>query len=246
MVFSKIVKNIYYTIVLSSFSFVAFSQTLTVGFIDFPPHVNLHEGYKEGPLYQYINTMFLQENLNVVYVKLPRERALIELARGKVDLLMPTSISPGNKTIRTLTMPLFHTIPGLCFQKENYIPILSATHRFKNLNIGVPTGTLLVDALTESQANLIPLNGEDVTRRGVELTQRGRLDAFYHQSPSKVYHRENPLYKEVACSYFHGYSTPVYIAVSNTINSETYTIINTVFKKAMLKQSYEYFYAIRN
>ena len=245
MVFAKKVKKIYCLSVLSLFSFVSLSQTLTVGFIDFPPHIALHEEYKDSPLYQYINEVFLQADFNVVYVKLPRERAFTELIKGRVDVLMPTSIPSNHETVRTLSFPLFHTVHGLCFKKENYIPILSATHRFEKLNIGVPAGSQLVAALTDSQANLIPLKGEDVTSRGVELTQRGRLDAFYHPSPVKVYHQENPLYKEVACSYFHGYSTPIYIAIANTMSKETFTAINKIFQKAMLEEPYEYYFAMR-
>jgi ABC-type amino acid transport substrate-binding protein len=216
-----------------------------VGFIDFPPHITLDEEYKDSPLYQYINTVFIQAGLKVVYVKLPRERAFTELITGRVDVLMPTSIPSNHKTVRTLSFPLFHTVPGLCFKKENYIPILSATHRFEKLNIGVPAGSQLVAALTGSRANLIPLKGDDVTSRGVELTQRGRLDAFYHPSPVKVYHQENPLYKEVACSYFHGYSTSIYIAIAKTVSKNTYTLINKAFHNAMLKQPYEYYFALR-
>ena len=224
---------------------MALSQTLTVGFVDFPPHISLNEEYKESPLYQYVNEVFLQADIKVTYIKLPGERALTELLKGRVDVLMPTSLPSHHKVIKTLPSPLFHTVPGLCFKKENYIPILSATHRFEKLNIGVPAGVKLVAALTESKANLIPLNGDDATSRGVELTQRGRLDAFYHPSPIKVYHRENSLFKEVACSYFHGYSTPVYIAVANTVSKSSFIIINKAFQKAMLKEPYEYFFAMR-
>ena len=77
------------------------------------------------------------------------------------------------------------------------------------------------------------------------MTQRGRLDAFYHPSPIKVYHHKNPLYKEVACSYFHGYSTPIYIAVSKALPAEIFNLINTAYNKALLEQSYEYYFANR-
>jgi hypothetical protein len=245
LVYRKIVNKICCSIVLSWFSFAALSQTLTVGLIDFPPHISFHEEYEESPLYHYINAIFLKANFNVNYVKLPRERAFTELMKGRVDVLMPTSIPSDYKAIRTLTLPLFQTVPGLCFKKENYIPILSATHRFENLNIGVPAGSKVVAAVAESKANLIPLKGDDVTSRGVELTQRGRLDAFYHPSPIEVYHRENPLYKEVACSYFHGYSTPIHIAIANKVPKEIYTFIDDAFQKAMLNQSYEYYFTMR-
>lgn len=77
------------------------------------------------------------------------------------------------------------------------------------------------------------------------MTQRGWLDAFYHPSPIKVYHRKNPAYKEVACSYFHGYSTPVYIAISNVLPQKTFNLINSTYKNSITKQSYEYYFANR-
>ena len=107
--------------------------------------------------------------------------------------------------------PIFHAIPGLCFKKENFIPILSATHRLDSLTIGIASGIKPLPIIEASGGVLVPLKGQDATNRGIDLTQRGRISAIYHLSPQKVYHSKNPLYKELACSYFHGYSTPVYI-----------------------------------
>jgi hypothetical protein len=248
----SIVNRVNKTICLIIFCFLSFAascQTLRVGFIDFPPHFNFAEKNTKSPLFQYIDKALSPLNFDIEYVRLARERAYIELASGRLDMLMPTSASSaassGNEDLRTLSSPLYHSVPGLCFKKENFIPILSATHRLDDLTIGVSAGAFLVPALTNSKANLLKIRGGNETGRGIEMTQRGRLDAFYHLSPIKVYHRKNALYKEVACSYFHGYSTPKYIAVAKTVSTAKFTLIKTAFEKAMQQQSYEYYFATR-
>lgn len=239
----NIVKKIGVLFVICLFSSSINAQSLKVGFIDYPPHINFDVSIEKSPLYQYINSVLLPLGFNVEYVKLPRERASIELSKGRVDMLLPISLE--NNNFNTLSSPVFHSVPGLCFKKEDFIPILSASHRFNNLTVGVPLGSPLVLTLTNSSAKIIPLKGENAISRGMEMIQRGRFDAFYHPSPITVYHRKNPLYKEVACSYFHGYSTPIHIAVSKQMSAEVFTLINTAYEKAIAQKSYEYYFASR-
>jgi len=225
------------------FSFTATSKSLSVGLVDYPPHISFDEDISKSPLYKYINRMLTAQGFTVTFIKLPRKRASIELLKGRIDMLMPIPFH--DKKVKTLTSPIFHSVPGLCFKKQNFIPILSAIHRLDDLIIGVPDNLLLVSALTDSNASLVYLKGENATSRGMEMTQRSRFDAFYHPSPVTVYHRKNPLYKELACSYFHGYSTPIYIAIAKALPSDTLALISTAYQKALSEQSYEYFFANR-
>jgi len=240
---THVVKSIGYFLAISLFSLSASSQSLRIGFIDYPPHISFDVALEKKPLYQYMNSVLLPIGFDTEYVKLPRERAAIELFKGRIDILLPVSLD--DSTLKTLTSPIFHSVPGLCFKKENFIPILSAAHRFNELTIGVPLGIPLVLTLTNSSAKIIPLKGENAISRGIEMIQRGRFDAFYHPSPSKVYHRKNPFYKEVACSYFHGYSTPIYVAVSKSMPTQKFNLINNAYQKALVKKSYEYYFARR-
>jgi len=234
-------KETIYVALFYFFSCAVTSQTIKIGVVDYPPHVNFNEELDKSPLIKYMNSVLLPLNYPLEYIKLPRVRASVELEEGRVDILMPIPVI--KDTIMTLSSPLFYAIPGLCFKKENFIPILSATHRFNDLMIGFPANSSLVFALKDSKANLIPLMGENAVNRGIELTQRGRFDAFYHPSPVQVYHRNTPKYKEVACSYFHGYSTPIYVAVANV---QIYKLLNTAYQKALSEQSYEYYFANRD
>jgi len=241
----NIIININCFLILCLFTFSVSSQTLRVGLIDFPPHLSFDEELTNSPLYQYVNKILDSLNYTVEYVKLPSERAYLELTKGQLDILLPISLPANKDEVSTPFTPIFHSVPGLCFKKENFIPILSATHRFDDLTIGIPAASSPVLALTNSEAKLIPIKGENATSRGIELTQRGRFDAFYHPSPIKVYHRNSPLYKEVACSYFHGYSTPMHIAVANKLSKQTTEIIHRAFETAMKNQSYEFYFASR-
>jgi hypothetical protein len=225
------------------FIFCAFStsaQKIRVGLVEYPPHLNFDAPIEESKLYQYFQRIVKQLGLDVEYVKYPDKRGGIELKKGAVDILLPYDESI--PFIKTLDFPLFHATPGLCFRKQNFIPILSATHRFKDLVIAVPIGTTVVPALADSEALLVDLKGVDAIRRGIDLTQRGRLDAFYHPSPGKVYHQKNIMYQAVACSYFYGYFTGVYIATSPHISDELFTLLNNALKQELEKQSYEFYF----
>ena len=132
----KLVKNLFAFTIFCLFSFAANAQSLRIGLIDYPPHISLDEDITKSPLYQYIHKLLLPLDITLEYVKLPRERASFELKKGRIDLLMPIPLDTENKKL--LSAPIFHSVPGLCFKKKNFIPILSATHRFENLAIGVP------------------------------------------------------------------------------------------------------------
>lgn len=224
-----------------SFSSVGLSQTLRIGLNQYVPHLDFAEENSESKLYQYINKLLLPLGYDLEFIRFPRGRGSIELNKGTIDLLLPYDNK--SKNFNTLSLPIFHSMPGLCFKKENFIPILSATHLFGDLLIGVPSDSPVVAPLSNSNALLVELKGVDAISRGIDLTQRGRIDAFYHPSPMKVYHRKNSMYKEVACSYFHGYSTGVFIALSKKMPAEQVAQIELAFYNTMKKMSYEYFFA---
>ena len=225
-------------------AFPSQGEKLQVGLVEYPPHLNFDMENENTPLYEYVNEWLNNLNVKIEYVRLPTERGIKELQNGNIDLLFPLDVEiEGDRTLQT---PIFHSVPGLCFKRKNFIPILSATHRFENLLVGVPTGVKIVSALENSNALIVELKGDDAISRGIDLTQRGRIDAFYHPYPLQVYHRENPKYQEVACSSFHGYQTAVHIAVSPKLSKYKYDLIESVYKEAMEKITYDYYFATRD
>jgi len=225
-------------------SFQSQGEKLRVGLVEYPPHLNFDMKNKDTPIFEYVDRWLNNLNVKIEYVRLSTERGITEIQNGNVDILFPLDVEI--EGVRTLQTPLFHSVPGLCFKREKFIPILSATHRFNNLLVGVPTGVRIVSALENSRALIVELKGNDAIKRGIHLTQRGRIDAFYHPYPKQVYHRENPKYQEVACSSFHGYQNAVHIAVSPKLSKQMLDSIESSYKKAMEDITYDYYFATRD
>ena len=227
--------------ILFLFAGSAYSKSLKIGIVEYPPHLIFQNNQVSGKLFDYINNVLSPLNYDIEIIRLPNGRGVLELKKGNIDMLLP--YDDVTKDIDTLASPLFHPVPGLCFKKENFIPILSATHRFKELTVGVPLGAPIVPALKNSEAILLEIKGDDAISRGIALTQIGRIDAFYHPSPGQVYHQENKAYKELACSYFHGYSNGVFIAVSPFMKHKDFQVVDARLKEAMAVMTYSYYFA---
>ena len=236
--------NFFLFCILFLFAGSTYSKSLKIGIVEYPPHLIFQKNQVSGKLFDYINNVLSPLNYDIEIVRLPNGRGVLELKKGNVDMLLP--YDDVTKGIDTLASPLFHPVPGLCFKKENFIPILSATHRFKELTVGVPLGASIVPALKNSEAILLEIKGDDAISRGIALTQIGRIDAFYHPYPKQVYHRENPKYQEVACSSFHGYQNAVHIAVSPKLSKQMLDSIESSYKKAMEDITYDYYFATRD
>jgi len=225
-------------------SFQSQGEKLRVGLVEYPPHLNFDMKNEDAPLYKYVDGWLNNLSVEIEYVRLSTERGIKEIQNGNIDLLFPLDVEIDG--VKNLETPLFHSVPGLCFKRKKFIPILSATHRFNNLLVGVPTGVKIVSALESSKALIVELKGDEAIRRGIDLTQRGRIDAFYHPYPVQVYQRENPKYQEVACSSFHGYQNPVHIAVSPKLSKNRVQLIESAYQKALDAISYDYYFATRD
>ncbi len=229
---------------LFSQSAIAETETIKVGVVEYPPHVDFKREKMNEKAFKYVEKVLKGMYVNVEFIRFPTKRALVELKKGNIDLLFP--LDDSQKGVRRLSKPLFRSVPGLCFKKKNFIPFLSATHLFENLTIGVPAGTEMINSLKDSNANFTPVEGSDALRRGIRLLLVDRIDAFYHPSPVKVYHYSNELSKEVACSYFYGHSSGVFIAVEPKMNKHKYRLIDNAFSTELKIKSYEYYFAERD
>lgn len=194
-----------------------------------------------GPALNYLETMLSNHFENIIFVYLPTKRGIIELNKGSVDLLFP--ISKTAKINNYLSTALFHSVPGLCFNKKDFIPILSSTNELNKLIVGVPAGVKLPTALSQSGAIINTIEGSDVLSRGVSLLLKNRIDSLYHPSPINIYHYTNPLAKKIACSYFYGYSTALLIATSPLISLKKKAKLNNIYMRYLASETYEYYFA---
>lgn len=238
------IKTLPIFVILSFMSQTLAAESIKVGLVEYPPHVNFKHDETEDKAYKYVDKVLKGLYINVEFIKFPNKRALVELRKGNIDLLFP--LDDSQKEVKRLSRPLFRSVPGLCFKKDKFIPFLSATHLFNGLNIGTPAGTEVISALKNSSARLQVVEGSDALNRGIKLLLVNRIDAFYHPSPVKIYHYSNELSKQVACSYFYGYSAGVYIAVDANMSSDKYRLIDNAFSTALKIKSYEYYFAERD
>ncbi len=216
------------------------AETIKVGVVAFPPHIDLSESISKSKAYQYVDDVLKGMYSRVVFKTYSKEQALIELKSGTIDLLFPLDIS--EEKLRHLSNPLFYIVPGLCFKKKNFVPILSARHRLKGLNVGVLAGVQVLPELQRMEVNLTILTADDSLGHAVELLMSEKLDAIYHPSPMQVYNHDNPLSKKLACSKFHGYPSGIYLAVKSNMKDETYRMINMALSHALDIKPYNDFY----
>ena len=239
----KLIKSyILFFIILLTTSGVS-AKTIKIGVIEHSPHIFVSDNKVHGPALDYLKAMLSKHFDNVIFTYLPTKRGILELNKGKIDLLFPIS-----KTLEIkdyLPAALFHAVPGLCFNKEDFIPILSSTNQLDNLTIGVPAGVKLTPALVQSNAIIKAIEGSDVLFRGINLLLKRRIDSLYHPSPINIYHYTNPLSKKIACSYFHGYSTGLQIANSPNMDEADKIKLNDIYLGHLKNETYEYYFARR-
>ena len=217
------------------------AQTIKIGVIEYPPHVIFDKNKIHGPAVDYLRNMFEQHFDNIHFIYLPTKRGIIELNKGSIDLLLPLTKTSEIKNY--LAMPMFHAVPGLCFKKADFIPILSSIEKLNGLIVGAPAGVKLPPVLTQSNATIKKIEGSDVLFRGINLLLKARIDSLYHPSPVNLYHYTNPLSKKIACSYFHGYSTGLQVASSPFMDAINKRKLNSIYVSYLKKETYEYYFA---
>lgn len=216
---------------------VTWAETIKIGVVEYPPHINFNQDVSKEKAYRYVDKVLKGIYAQVEFSTYTTEQALSELDKGAIDLLFPLDVA--QTKLKHLSKPLFHTVPGLCFKKKNFISILSASHRFRGITVGVLPGTQVLPVLDKSGAVLKILPAKSTLSQGIQWLLSERFEAFYHPSPTQVYHFNNPLSKKIACSKFHGYPSGVYIAVKDKMSDDKYQQINDTFAHAQAIKSYE-------
>jgi hypothetical protein len=219
-------------------------KSIVVGVVEYPPHINTLNGIITGPAITYMRNVLKKDYESVNFLKLPHKRGILELNKGSIDILFPIKKSEEHQ--RYLSKSMFHSVPGLCFKKKDFIPFLSSTSQFNGLHVGVPSGINLVKSLMGSKAKITAIYGANAIERSVTLLLSSRIDSFYHPSPINIYHYSNPLSDKIACSYFYGYSTGLYIGLNSAMTKEEVLKIEMNYLTAIENKSYEFYFAETN
>jgi ABC-type amino acid transport substrate-binding protein len=224
--------------VISAISISIHAEVFKISVVEYAPHINNSNTQPQGKAIDYINRIISSINGTATYTFMPGKRAIAELNSGNVDMVLP--IDEPDVSLNKLSPPLFLVVPGLCFKKANFIPILSTPKRLDNLKVAHAAGLNIVPTLVNSKAKLNPLSGTDVIVRGTQMLKAGRIDALYHSNPVALYHHRNPHAKEVACSNFYGYTSKSYIIIGN--QTSKLTAFKNAYIKSMKIKPYSIFF----
>jgi hypothetical protein len=220
------------------------SKSIVVGVVEYPPHINTLNGVITGPAITYMTNVLKKDYESVNFLKLPHKRGMLELQKGSIDILFPIKKSEEHQSY--LSKSMYHSVPGLCFRKKEFIPFMSSTRQFNGLHIGVPSGINLIKSLVDSTAKITTIYGSNAIKRSVTLLLTNRIDSFYHPSPINIYHYLNPLSEKIACSYFYGYSTGLYIGLNSRMSEQDALNIEINYLTAIENKSYEFYFAETN
>lgn len=217
------------------------SKSIVVGVVEYPPHINTLNGVITGPAITYLTDVLKKDYESVSFLKIPRKRGMLELNKGNIDILFPIKKLEEHQSY--LSKSMFHSVPGLCFKKKDFIPFLSSTSQFNGVHIGIPSGVNAVKSLIDSKAKITTIYGSNAITRSITLLLSNRIDSFYHPSPINIYHYSNPLSDKIACSYFYGYSTGLYIGLNSTMSKDEALKIEMNYLSAIEDKSYEFYFA---
>jgi len=206
-------------------------KTITIGTYGYQPHIKVGAGPLQGRGINYLSKLLESAGYEPIYQVVPRKRLAQYLANGKVDMAFPIYENELRNSKQMSVRPLLFETPGLCFRKENFIPFLSVIDRWKELDIIYAGGTEIIPFLAEHNTSLKPVFGASIQDRLIKMLASKRADAAYVANVLPMYNINSRFYKTIACSNFYGHSSPVYIAMSNQLDSSVIRSLRTSYKK---------------
>lgn len=206
--------------------------TVRVAVTDYHYHSVIGQGEAFGRWVAFLDYLSDIGNVNFELVDTLRQRIKGELLNGTVDMAFPLYEYEMEGLSKVLDEPVLYETPGLCFVKDKFEPFPSLTRQWKNKTILYPGGMDLIYLIKEYGANLVPVVGQDVIDRGMNMLKLNRADAFYVSDTHSVYFLGSPYYREIACSGFHGFASPLYVASGPSMPPEVLILLKHLFKRA--------------
>ncbi len=217
-----IVKHILLSLCVGVCSQQAIASNITIGAYSYKPEVRFVKGddgklMAQGQSVDLLRKVILKSGSEVRFVKLPLTRALKALKNNKVDFLFPVIDPPSS--VKIVSQPVVKTIPDLCFKPEKFVAILSAQQQLKGMMIAYEAGTSIAP-LKDGPVRLREVYGSDIRDRMFSMLEKDRVTAFYHSNPRIIYQENLPTYQKVACSYYYGYTSNIYLGASDKFFEE--------------------------
>lgn len=155
-------------------------ETLKVGYFDLPPHSNDGTSDAPGAAMEYFNKVAEVMGVKVEYIRLPLSRLTFMLEHNRLDAALILAKSDARSNIFVYpASPILITKPVFVVKKDSNLQNWADIQKQHHLKIGVWQGGYHSAKLAANKNVLIPLSGNDVAHRGIELLINNRFDAFF-------------------------------------------------------------------
>jgi polar amino acid transport system substrate-binding protein len=153
---------------------------LTIGYIDLPPHTFPEKSGLPSAALNYFDMIAQDMGVEVEYIQYPLSRLVFLLDHQRLDAALFLAKSDAReKSFAYPAAPYFIAHPVFVVPSTSKLTSAQDIARQNNLKIVAWQGGFHSPTLANSNNTLIPLSGNAVAERGIELIIKGRFDAFF-------------------------------------------------------------------
>jgi hypothetical protein len=214
-------------------------ETLRIGYIDLPPHIDTLKGEAKGPLVDFLNK-HLSQKLELKFIRSSFTRVWSELKNGELknfdSFLTLIDKEERHQYVAYFPKKLVTSTPIVCLYKA----------KAKNLKPQLlHVSNIPISEELKQKYKLFPMNGEDVMQRMAKMLRKGRSDGVYHPESTSLLMAmdENNLINDLSCSGF-GPKNQIKLGLSHKASQKIFKILNKDFNET--KENYmEYLFKKR-
>lgn len=156
------------------------TKALKVGYFDLPPHSDDGTTDAPGAAMIYFNKVAEVMGVKVEYIHLPLSRLTFMLENNRLDAALILAKSDARaKLFAFPSNTLLTTKPVFVVKRNSKLQDWADIQKQHHLKIGVWQGGYHSPNLAANKNVLIPLSGNNVAHRGIELVINERFDAFF-------------------------------------------------------------------
>ncbi|MGV8838209.1 substrate-binding periplasmic protein [Cellvibrio sp.] len=155
-------------------------EKLTVGYFDFPPHTFPKNSKQPSAALAYFDKIAQEMGVEVEYKHYPLSRLVFLLDHQRLDAaLFLAKTEARTKIFSYPSTPYFTTNSVFVVPSASNLKSAKDIEQKSTLQLAVWEGGFHSSTLAVSKNTLVPLSGNDVAARGIQLVVNGRFDAFF-------------------------------------------------------------------
>lgn len=152
---------------------------IEIGYFDLPPYTSADRA-NEGPALQHFRAIGKAMQVEVRFYPYPLPRLLKMLQNNELDAaLLLGKTAEREKYLYYPQQPFLTTQPGILLRHSPTVPGLQALADNPTLELAYWQAGHRGRWIDSAKARLLPLTGDDVAERAIDMVATGKVDAFY-------------------------------------------------------------------